>query len=182
MDELRTRIADAIRREREAAGITPAELARRAGVSKATVSQLEAGATNPTVETLWAIGGALGIPFSAFVEPRASAPKLIRAGDYAGVPSAAAPYVATLVAASPPGARRDLYVITAEPGESHQAEPHPSGTVEHVIMISGSALVGPASAPVELHPGDYLTYPADELHIFQAHSPHTSAVLLTELR
>lgn len=182
MDDLRTRIADAIRREREAAGIAPAELARRAGVSKATVSQLESGATNPTVETLWAIGDALGVPFSALVEPRSSTPKLIRAGDYAGVPSAAAPYIATLVAASPPGARRDLYVITADPGGSHMAEPHPAGAVEHVIMISGRALVGPASDPIELHQGDYLTYPADEVHVFQAQSPNTSAVLLTELR
>src|SRR5690606_18662174 len=51
--DLRERIAHSLRREREATGISVSELARRAGVSKATVSQLESGAGNPSVETLW---------------------------------------------------------------------------------------------------------------------------------
>lgn len=101
MDDLRERISRSLRRERETAGISVSELARRAGVSKATVSQLESGSTGPSVETLWAIADALGLPFAAFVEERVSAPTLIRAGEHAGVPSAAAPYLATLIAACP---------------------------------------------------------------------------------
>ncbi|MER6083009.1 helix-turn-helix domain-containing protein [Streptomyces sp. NPDC001833] len=40
------------------------ELARRAGLSKATLSQLEAGRGNPTIETLDALAVALRIPLS----------------------------------------------------------------------------------------------------------------------
>ena len=56
---LGSRIATAVRRERERAGVSAAELARRSGVSKATISQIEAGSANPNVETLWAIATAL---------------------------------------------------------------------------------------------------------------------------
>ncbi|MGN7862224.1 helix-turn-helix domain-containing protein [Microbacterium sp. 22303] len=182
MDDLRARISRSLRREREAAGISVSELARRAGVSKATVSQLESGSSGPSVETLWAIADALGVPFAAFVEERTNAPTLIRAGEHAGVPSAAAPYLATLIAACPPGARRDLYIIQAEPGEPRRSTPHHVGTTEHVVLISGRALIGPSEAAEELHPGDYLSYPGDASHVFEALEPGTSAVLISELR
>src|SRR5260370_1172463 len=54
-------IAASIRRERDRAGLSLTELARRAGISKSTLSQLESGARNPSVETLWALGAPLGL-------------------------------------------------------------------------------------------------------------------------
>lgn len=182
MEELRTRIARTLRRERETAGLSVSELARRAGISKATVSQLESGAGNPSVETLWALGVALGVPFAVLVDQQANTPTLIRADDLTGVPSAAAAYSATLLSASPPGARRDIYLIQAEPGDARRSDPHHPGTIEHVILMAGQARIGPAGEPVLLNPGDYLTYPGDAPHIFEATASGTSAVLISELR
>ncbi|WP_309127952.1 XRE family transcriptional regulator [Microbacterium sp.] len=182
MDDLRERIARSLRREREANGLSVSELARRAGVSKATVSQLESGAVGPSVETLWALGDALGVPFATLVEEQAVAPRLIRATEHGGVPSAAAPYVATLLSASPPGARRDIYLIRADPGEPRRSLPHHHGTTEHVVVVSGEAVLGPADAPERMHPGDYLSYPGDTPHVFEALAAGTSAVLISELR
>ena len=182
MAELGSRIGRALRREREAAAIGVSELARRAGVSKATVSQLENGTGNPSVETLWALGDALGIPFAALVDQPPNAPTLIRADELDGVPSAASAYSATLVSASPPGARRDVYIVRAEPGEPRRSLPHQAGTTEHVILLSGSARIGPADAAVSVSPGDYLTYAGDAAHVFEALAPGTSAVLISELR
>lgn len=182
MDDLRGRIATSLRRERERVGLSASELARRAGVSKATVSQLENAATTPNVETLWALGDALGVPFSTFVEAEETGPTLIRAADLAPVSAGNAVYDASLLSAGPVGSRRDLYIIRAEPGSSRESAPHMSGTVEHVILIAGSADIGPSDAPVRLEPGDYLTYAGDAPHVFRAHSPGTRAVLITELR
>ena len=180
--DLRERLALALRREREGAGLSVSELARRAKVSKATVSQLEGGSGNPSVETLWAIGVALGVPFATLVDDRAPTARLIRLGDHAGVPSAASPYLATLLSAAAPGTRRDIYLIQAEPGEPKRSLPHHAGTTEHIVLISGEALVGPDEAPELLQPGDYLSYAGDAPHIFDARSPGTSAVLVSELR
>ncbi len=57
-------IARSIRRERERVGLSLSELAKQAGIAKSTLSQLESGTGNPSVETLWALGVALGVPFS----------------------------------------------------------------------------------------------------------------------
>jgi transcriptional regulator with XRE-family HTH domain len=182
MESLGARIAGALRRERERSGLSISELARRAGISKATVSQLEGGTGNPNVETLWAIATAMGIPFSAFVEEQSTTTRLVRAAEMTAVPSAVAPYAASLLSASPPGARRDLYVIRAEPGGARESAPHPRGTVEYVVLLSGRARVGPADAALTLETGDFLTYAGDAPHVFEALAPGTSAVLLSEAR
>ncbi len=183
MQNVGSLIAHALRREREGAGLSVSELARRASVSKATVSQLESGSANPNVETLWAIATALGVPFSVFVDEPVHAPvTVVRADEIDAVTSAVAPYAASLLSASPPHARRDIYLIRAEPGASRDSAPHSRGTTEFVVLILGAALVGPAGASVRLAPGDFITYPGDAAHVFEALEPGTAAVLVSELR
>ncbi len=173
-------IAASIRRERGRAGLSLTALARRAGIAKSTLSQLESGAGNPSVETLWALGVALGVPFSRLVDPPRPNVRVIRAGEGLVTYSERANYAATLLASCPPGARRDIYRIGAQPGEPRTSQPHMPGTTEHVVLSTGRALVGPAGEAAELGPGDYITYPGDVPHIFDAVEPDTAAVIVME--
>jgi transcriptional regulator with XRE-family HTH domain len=173
-------IAAAIRRERERAGISLSELAKRAGLAKSTLSQLESGTGNPSVETLWSIGVALGVQFSRLVDPPRPAVTVIRSGEGPVIASEQATYTATLLAACPPGARRDLFVIHAEPGAARNSDPHQAGMVEHVWLGTGTAVLGPAGETVELAAGDYLSYPGDVPHVFEARTPGTSALIVQE--
>ena len=173
-------IAASIRRERERAGLSLTELARRASIAKSTLSQLESGHGNPSVETLWALGVALEVPLSRLVDPPRTNVRVIRAGEGPVTYSERADYSATLLASCPPHARRDVYRIQAEPNEPKTSDPHMPGTTEHVVLSAGRALVGPVTDPVELGPGDYLAYPGDAPHVFKALEPGTSAVMLME--
>jgi transcriptional regulator with XRE-family HTH domain len=173
-------IAASLRRERARVGLSLSELAKQAGVAKSTLSQLESGTGNPSVETLWALSTALDVPFSRLVEPAVPKVQVIRAGEGPTIYSEHAQYVATLLAACPPNARRDVYLISAEPGRARESEPHQPGVVEHVVLCVGRARVGLAEDPVELNPGDYTSYPGDLPHVFEALEPATRAVLLSE--
>jgi transcriptional regulator with XRE-family HTH domain len=173
-------IAASLRRERRRTGLSLSAVARKAGLAKSTLSQLEAGIGNPSLETLWALCIALDAPFSRVVDPPAPRPQLIRAGDGPAVSSSQADYRATLLAACPPGARRDLFLIAAEPGRQRLSEPHLPGVVEHVVLSTGRALVGLVDEPLELGPGDYTAYPGDVPHLFRALEPGTTAVLLSD--
>jgi transcriptional regulator with XRE-family HTH domain len=173
-------IAASLRRERRRTGLSLTEVARRAGIAKSTLSQLESGTGNPSLETLWAICVALDAPFSRLLDPPSPHILLIRADEGPTVSSAEADYQATLLAACPPGARRDVYRILAEPGHARASEPHMPGVVEHVVIGAGRALVGVAGEAVELSPGDYIRYPADVPHVFEALEPGTQAVLISE--
>lgn len=173
-------IAASLRAARVRAGLSLTEVARRAGLAKSTLSQLESGTGNPSLETLWALCVALEIPFSRLLAVPRPQVQVIRAGEGPGIGAAQSDYRATLLAASPPGARRDVYSIAAEPGPQRSSAPHLPGVVEHVVISAGRALVGTADEPVELHPGDYICYPADVPHVFQALEPATRAVLVSE--
>lgn len=174
-------IASALRRERARVGLSLSEVARQAGISKSTLSQLESGVGNPSLETLWALCVTLDIPFSRLLlDPPRPQTQVIRAGEGVAIAAAQAEYRATLLAASPPGARRDIYRVDAEPGTVRASDPHMPGVVEHVLLASGRARVGVRDEPVELHPGDYIAYPADLPHVFEALAPSTRAVLISE--
>ncbi|MBQ0865229.1 helix-turn-helix transcriptional regulator [Streptomyces sp. RK75] len=176
------RIAAAIRAERTRAGLSLTELARRAGIAKSTLSQLEAGTGNPSVETLWALSVALDVPFSRLVDPPRPRSRVLRRGEGVAVPSEQAHYVATLLSACPPGARRDLYTVHVEPGAPRISEPHSPGTFEHAVVASGRVRIGASDDPVELEPGDCVSYPGDVPHLCEALEPGSSLVLLMEHR
>lgn len=180
-ENLRTRVGASIRQHRTGQQLSVSELARRSGVSKGTISQLENGAATPSIETLWAISDALAVPFSTLVEQPAPATTFIGSSDAAAIAATQADYTAALLSASPPGARRDIYLVRAADGAVRVSEPHQTGTVEHVILVSGRGDVGPSDAPVDLKPGDYLSYRGDAPHVFCAHG-ETIAILISELR
>jgi transcriptional regulator with XRE-family HTH domain len=175
-------IAASLRRERERAGLSLTELAKRAGLAKSTLSQLESGAGNPSVETLWALGVALDIPFSRLVEPASAPVRVIRAGSGTRIPSEQANYAGTLLSAGAGHARRDLYVIELEPGRVRHADAHLAGSIEHLVVGAGRIRTGPADAPVDVGPGDYVSFAGDVPHTYEALAPGSWAVLVMEHR
>jgi transcriptional regulator with XRE-family HTH domain len=169
-----------LRRERARAALSLTELAKRAGIAKSTLSQLENGSGNPSLETLWALGTALGVPLSRLIDPPPRDIQVIRAADGVVLHAERDPYAAAMLASCPPGARRDIYRVGAEPGAGHRASPHTAGTVEHLILGAGRVLAGPEGDAVELGPGDYLRYPGDLPHVFDALEPGTLGVIIME--
>jgi transcriptional regulator with XRE-family HTH domain len=173
-------VSMSLRRERARAGLSLTEVARRAGLAKSTLSQLESGQGNPSLETLWALSNALGIPVSRLIDTPRNDIQVIRAGEGVVMRAENDPYEAAMLASCPPGARRDIYRVSARPGAGHLAQPHTPGTVEHLILGAGRVLAGPVGEAVELGPGDYLRYPGDLPHVFTALEPGTFGVIITE--
>jgi hypothetical protein len=86
---------------------------------------------------------------------------------------------ATYEAVSPPELRRAATCLLRVEPDDAPISLHAVGTVEHVVLISGSALVGPADAPIELAPGDSSCGDAARLRRAR-HEPR--AVLVSEVR
>src|SRR4051794_28965270 len=80
-DGARAAVAANLRRLRVAARTSLSELSRTTGVGKATLSAIENGRGNPTVETLAALAAALGVPVVDLLEaPRTAPVSVVRAG------------------------------------------------------------------------------------------------------
>jgi len=164
-------------------GLSLSELAARAGIGKATLSGVEAGTRNPTLETLYAITGQLGLPLAAVLaEPAHEAhPARDREPGFADVHGDAA--TAHLHAVfEEPTATFEFYRLRIRPGARQTSPAHPPGTTEHLSVFSGRGLAGPAHAPIPLAPGAYVTWQADVPHVFEAAEEVVAALMIRSPR
>lgn len=147
-----------IRQLRSARGWSMSSLAARAKLGKATLSEIESGRRNPTVETLYAIAAQLQIGLS----------ELLTEGDSASFATPdAAPVVrgraveATLVAAyHDPAVTTEIYRLRIRPGRPQISPGHGPGVVEHLLITAGAVRVGPLEHPVEVAAGaDWISEP-----------------------
>lgn len=173
-------VADALRRERQRSGLSLSEAAKRAGIGKSTLSQLEGGQGNPSLETMWSLATAYDIALSRLLDPPTASVSVIRSGEAPLLASSNTDYVAALLSSGSANVRRDLYLISANPGPIRDSQPHPVGTVEHVVIGRGRARMLAGGQETELGPGDYMSYPGDEVHQFEALEPDTLVVFVVD--
>lgn len=144
-----------------------------------TLAQLEGGEANPTVDTLYALANALGVPLAELLAPADDEPgvHVVRAGSGPGVPGGATE-AELLERFDRPGLFGELYAIRFVAGAARHSQPHPLGVVEHLHLHAGQVRVGPEEAPVELGPGDYARYDGSVPHIYAALGGEASGTLM----
>lgn len=154
-----------LRELREARELTLSELARVAGVGKATLSGLENGTRDPRLETLYAIAAALGVPMSALTLDRG-------APASAATPVRGEAVVSTLLEVfEEPAATYELFALRIVVGVEQLSPAHPAGVTEHLTVFRGNARVGPVDAPRSAGPGEHVTWTADTPHLYAAVGP-----------
>ncbi|MDP8960821.1 MAG: XRE family transcriptional regulator [Actinomycetota bacterium] len=151
-----------IRRLREAQGVSLSGLARHSGIAKATLSALESGSSNPTIATLEALSGALNVPLRELLAGQAEPSTWVVRGTGAGSGDSND----RLVESFSPRGVVEVYDIRFTPGTRIVYEAHAEGVVERVLVQEGVLLAGPVNEPVELQPGDFITFLADRDHCY----------------
>lgn len=144
-------------RHRALRGLSLSGLAERSGIAKSTLSQLEAGEGNPTIETLWAIASALGVSFGQLADTEVVSTDTQSTGIAVRFIEKAAgdPEVEVYSLDVPPNCRKD-------------SASHPTGVRERVTVLSGAAYVGQVERPRLLHSGDSYLFEADVPHFYAA--------------
>lgn len=161
---LTERLARSLRSHRLGRGLSLGELARRSGLSKTSLSNLEAGAANPSLETLWRIAGALDLPLGELLGESEPPPtRLIRSHEGAAVESESGLRGRMLLAEGRTHRTEVIEALLAA-GADYRARPHAPGTEELVLCMEGSLVVGPSGGEYALEEGDALRFPADVAH------------------
>jgi quercetin dioxygenase-like cupin family protein len=62
----------------------------------------------------------------------------------------------------------EFYEAVIRADDDPAVDTHADGRTEHVLVIDGRLRVGPVDDPVELGPGDYVSFPGELPHIYQA--------------
>jgi transcriptional regulator with XRE-family HTH domain len=172
-------LAANLRRMRIARHLSLSELARAAGVGKATLSGIEAARANPTVDTLAGLAAALRTSVGALLEePPLGEVRIVRATH--GVPPPGDGVPRRALDAIPSGASVELAELVLAPLQRSEAPARASGARAHLYVRAGTVLAGPAERHTELAAGDYASFPADVAQVYEAGRRAVSALLLTQ--
>jgi transcriptional regulator with XRE-family HTH domain len=158
-------LGNRIRAARARRGLSLAELASSAGVSKSLVSQIERGIAAPSIDTVRRLASALQLPvFSLFMEEPGSG-TIVRRGERRVVryPGSGA----TREILSPTlGGRMVLLWVTFPAGEAGR-EPVRHVGEESVVVIRGTLEVHLGQEQVMLGIGDSMTFDPEVPHSFR---------------
>jgi transcriptional regulator with XRE-family HTH domain len=157
--------------------MSASELARKAGISKATVLSIELGKANPTVDTLQSLAAALGVTITDLLADKVGevATTVRRKAEAAWHPLGALRIrpLATMYGADM------VYVFLAVISEvGYSDDGHEANSVESLYVLTGTVLAGPTSNPVLLQPGDFIRFTADGPHMYRAQSGTAEALLV----
>jgi PAS domain S-box-containing protein len=165
-------------RLRVRAGLSLEDLADRAGVSPALLAELEAGAGDARLETLYALATELGVPLSDLIPPtRPGSVRVVRAAEGPTLEGEAV--IGRLLSRfDARDLTGELIALHLKPGVRQVSRPHPAGVREHLVVHRGRARVGSAASSFELGPGDFAEYSASIPHVYEAQGGEAEAILL----
>lgn len=170
-------VARNVRRYREERGLSLGELGRRAGLAKQTIATVEAGGGNPTIDTLDRLALALEVGVRALLSELGTE-ILVLPGGAARWQEQNGAEVRQLDQAFGSG-----YVVNAVLRLRAGAAPFACaargrGALRHCYVLDGTVRMGPAASTVLARAGDFVRFPADTAHRFEARTP-TALVQVT---
>jgi transcriptional regulator with XRE-family HTH domain len=176
--ELANRVAEALKRFRRDRHLSFDELSARSGVSRAALSQIEGGRTNPTLAVLWKIAVGLDVPFHDLLGTNTEETvHVLRSGDALPLRSADGRTESRLLSPGGVSTNTDVYELRLTPKAVHKSDPHARGTTETLVVLTGALRLVVGSQTHELATGDSVHFRADVAHSYENRSTRETRLL-----
>ncbi|MDP5254640.1 MULTISPECIES: helix-turn-helix domain-containing protein [unclassified Vibrio] len=154
-------VASHLKKTREKQGLSLEATAKRTGVSKAMLGQIERSESNPTIATLWKIANGLNTSFSAFLA------KSDTEAYHGGVVDEEGIQIKTLFPYHPQ-THIESFVITLTHFHQQLSPAHAIGVIEYLYVLEGEIAVLHDGVWQRLNAGDALQFHGDQPHGYQA--------------
>lgn len=165
-------LADNIRALRETRGLSQQQIARAAGIPRATWTNLESGGANPTLAVLVKVAAALQVRLDELLaEPRSPA-RHLRADELV-VRHRGDVSIRKLL--PEPLAGLDLERLSLPAGARMAGVPHTPGTREYLTCERGSVELAVGGERYRLAEGDVVVFRGDQRHGY--HNPGATAAV-----
>jgi transcriptional regulator with XRE-family HTH domain len=161
-------IGSHVRKLRKQHGLSLETLARRSRVSRAMLSQIELGRSTPTIAVLWKVAHALEAPISAFLrEEREESVWLLPAARAKRLFSKDGGFCSRALFPFDQPRRVEFYALRLKSRGEEAASPHPSGTLENLVVNRGEVEIIIAENRYALTAGDAIQFVADVAHTYR---------------
>jgi transcriptional regulator with XRE-family HTH domain len=160
-----------LRRLRVKRGLSLEKLSKLSGVSRAMLGQIELGQSAPTINVLWKISTALGVPFSGLIGQRQAGGVVVLRGENAKtLTNHDGTYSSRALFPFDEPRRVEFYELHLAPHGEERADAHPPGTVENLVVSQGAVDIEVEGARHSLGRGDAIVFEADSPHVYS--NPH----------
>ncbi len=157
-----------LRKLRVRRGLSLERLSKLSGVSRAMLGQIELGQSAPTINVLWKISVALGVPFSALISSRQSGSvAVLRADQAKKLTSHDGTFTSRALFPFDEPRRVEFYELRLAPHGAEQADAHAPGTVENLVVSQGTVEIEAGGARHVLGSGDAIVFEADRPHAYR---------------
>ncbi|MFV0373854.1 helix-turn-helix domain-containing protein [Microbacterium sp.] len=167
-----------LRRHRQEQGLSLGELSRRAGLAKQTIVAVEAGRGNPTIDTLERLADALDVSIRALITELGTDILVHREKDVRWRSQTGAE-VRQLDQAFGSGYTVNAVLRLSGGDAPFQSPARTRGALRHCYVLDGIVRLGPVSETVVVDPGDFVRFPADTAHLFEARTPSATVFVNT---
>ncbi len=154
-------LARNLRALRATRGASQAQIARQAGIPRATLAHLESGDANPTLSVLRAVSLALGVSIEELLAPPRADVRFYPA-DSLPVRRPGQALVRRILPDPLPGTEIERFELA--PGASFRGAPHTPGTREYLTCERGLLQLAVAGEQWRLQPGDVVSFRGDQRH------------------
>lgn len=143
-------------------------LAGMSGVGRQTLGQIELGRTVASLDTLWKVASALGVPFSALLaRPGSDELRIFRSAGARRIVSTDGRFSSrALFLPDDAGSSFEFYELWLAGHGREDAEPHASGTRENLVVTSGRLVLEIGKERHQLAKGDAIAFTADVAHSY----------------
>jgi transcriptional regulator with XRE-family HTH domain len=147
-------------------GFTQGQLARIAGIPRSTLTHLESGEGNPSLQTLAKVSAALQVGIEEILSrPRAEC-KHIKSSEVPRVKRSGGTVTLLKLLPDPiPGMEIDRMEL--DEGARVGGVPHVANSKEYFVCIKGKVQISVPGAWYELVEGDVLAFPGDQAHSYR---------------
>lgn len=163
IQDVAARLGANVAQLRAARGLTQQQIAKLAGVPRATWAHLESGAANPTLSVLHRAANALQVSIEELISAPRAAVKHYPAASL--TTKMRGPVTIRKLLPDPiPGMEIDRMALPA--GSRMNGIPHTPGTTEYLMCESGRIVLVAAGGSWALAPGDVVVFRGDQRHSY----------------
>jgi transcriptional regulator with XRE-family HTH domain len=159
-------LAQAVRAHRESRGFSLGALAEKAGISKTSLSKIEAGQGNPSLDVLCRIASALHVPVGTLFGEESRPQLQVIRRDQGNVITSESGLVIRPLLTEGRNYRTEIYEMLLPTRVAYHSFAHLPGTQEFIVCLEGDLTLGPEGQEVHLHQGDAVWFSADLPHSY----------------
>jgi len=157
-----------LRRLRTRRGLSLERLAKSSSVSRAMLGQIELGRSVPTINLLWKVARALDVPFAALISRSTTrGTTVLRLDKSKSLASQNGRFVSRALFPFDGERKVEFYELRLAADTIEEADPHPPGTAENLVVTQGAVEISVGSEAYRLNTGDAILFEADVPHSYR---------------